>query len=86
MGDAIGRPVEIAALPSMEIVASLGVLDPTFLAEYEELFYQYTEPQIVDSSAIARELGVTATPLPEALAGTVRWYQEMLHPGRRRVM
>jgi nucleoside-diphosphate-sugar epimerase len=83
MGDAIGRPVEIGALPSMEVVASLGVLEPTFLAEYEELFYQYTEPQIVDSSAMARELGVTATPLPEALAETVRWYQAVLAPAVR---
>ena len=80
MGDAIGHPVEVAALPSMEVVASLGVLDPTFLAEYDELFYQYTEPQIVDSSAMARELGVTATPLPEAIAATVAWYQSVMTP------
>ena len=84
MGEVYGRPVEIAALPNMEVVASLGVLDPVFLAEYDELFYQYTEPQIVDSSAIARELGVTASPLPEALAATVRWYQDALAPAEQR--
>lgn len=78
MGEAIGQPVEIAALPSMEDVASLGLLAPVFLAEYDELFYQYAEPQIVDSSAIARELGVVATPLPEAIATTMQWYQSVL--------
>jgi nucleoside-diphosphate-sugar epimerase len=81
IGDAIGRPVQTMALPDMATVASLGVLDPSFLTEYDELFYQYTEPQIVDSSAIARELGVVATPLPEAIAATVRWYQATMRPG-----
>lgn len=80
MCEAIGHPVGIAALPSMEVVASLGLLDPTFLAEYDELFYQYTEPQIVDSTAMARDLGDTATPLPEAIAATVAWYQSVMTP------
>ncbi|MFN8664196.1 MAG: NAD-dependent epimerase/dehydratase family protein [Thermomicrobiales bacterium] len=80
MGEAIGRPVQLVALPDMDAVASLGVLDLTFLAEYDELFYQYSEPQIVDSSAITRELGVYATPMPEAIAATVRWYQALLAP------
>jgi nucleoside-diphosphate-sugar epimerase len=80
IGNAIGWLVQVMALPDMATVASLGVLEPTFLVEYEELFYQYTEPQIVDSSAITRELGVVATPLPEAIAATVRWYQAKVAP------
>jgi nucleoside-diphosphate-sugar epimerase len=78
--EAVGRPVQVTALPDMATLAALGVLDSTFLAEYDELFYQYTEPQIVDSSAIARELGVVATPWPEAIAATVRWYQATMTP------
>jgi nucleoside-diphosphate-sugar epimerase len=76
IGEAVGRPPRSAAVPSVEEARALGVLDPTFAAEYAELFYQYTEPQIVDSSAIEAAFGLRATPLDEALRATVRWYRE----------
>ncbi|MFT4037538.1 MAG: NAD-dependent epimerase/dehydratase family protein [Thermomicrobiales bacterium] len=75
IGDVIGKPVHVVGLPDLASVAELGVVSPIFLAEYDELFYQYTEPQIVDSTSITRELGVAATPLDDALAETVRWYR-----------
>jgi hypothetical protein len=37
--------------------------------------YQFAEPFIVDSSKIASRLGVRATPLDEALAGTLAGYR-----------
>ena len=75
IGAALGRPLEIASIPSLDAARALGVLDPVFADEYEELFYQHTEPQIVDSGAIERAFGLRPTPLDEALSATVRWYR-----------
>ncbi|CAM5495773.1 Epimerase OS=Streptomyces microflavus OX=1919 GN=Smic_72630 PE=4 SV=1 [Streptomyces microflavus] len=55
-----------------------GPFDETFMAEYAEMFYQHTEAQIVDSSAIEREFGLTPTPLEEAVDATLGWYGELL--------
>jgi len=74
---AAGRPPLIAAVPSLEEARALGILDPTFADEFAELFYQYTEPQVVDSGAIERAFGLRPTPLAEALPATVRWYRGM---------
>jgi nucleoside-diphosphate-sugar epimerase len=51
-----------------------GPFDAAFMAEYEELFYQYLEPQIMDSSAFEQRFGVAATPLREGLARTIAWF------------
>jgi nucleoside-diphosphate-sugar epimerase len=45
------------------------------LRELLEMQYQFAEPFIVDSTKIASRLGVHATPLDEALAGTLAGYQ-----------
>jgi nucleoside-diphosphate-sugar epimerase len=75
IADAAGQPAQIAAIPSMAQVRALGVLDATFADEYDELFYQYTEPQIVDATAIERAFDLRPTPFSEALAATVDWYR-----------
>lgn len=75
IGDIGGRAVQLATIPTMAQARELGIFDATFADEYDELFYQYTEPQIVDSTAIARAFGLTATPLDEALRATVAWYR-----------
>lgn len=75
LGAIIGRPVQIANVPTMAAVRAAGIFDATFAAEYDELFYQYTEPQIVDSSAFTRTFGIAPTPLDEALQATVAWYR-----------
>lgn len=74
----LGYPLQIFEVPTMGAARQTGVFDEVFANEYDELFYQYTEPQIVDSSAIERTFGLTATPLDEALHATVRWYQKHL--------
>ena len=48
-------------VPTMEQARQLGIFDEVFAREYDELFYQYTEPQIVDSSAIQQAFGLTKT-------------------------
>lgn len=74
----LGQPVEIFNLASYEQAAATGFFDPIFLNEYRELFYQYTEPQIVNSAKIEKVLGITPTPLKEALAATIAWYKQYL--------
>lgn len=48
--------------------------------------YQFEEPFIVDSSKIATRLGVTATPLDQAIAETLLSYTNpsQFHPERAR--
>jgi nucleoside-diphosphate-sugar epimerase len=76
----LGYPLQIFEVPTMESARQAGIFDEVFANEYDELFYQYTEPQIVDSSAMERTFGLTATPLDEALNATIRWYQNHLQP------
>ncbi|GHO85148.1 hypothetical protein KSZ_31540 [Dictyobacter formicarum] len=73
---ALGHPLQLFSVPSIEQARELGIFDETFATEYRELFYQYTEPQIVDAHAIEHAFGLQATPLDEALRTTIRWYQE----------
>lgn len=73
VGQLLGYPVRSIALPKMAIRA-FGLVD-SFMREFVEMFYQYTEPQIVDAQAIERELGLAATPLEQALQATIAWYR-----------
>jgi nucleoside-diphosphate-sugar epimerase len=74
IGKALGKPVHIQALPKLAIQAA-GLFNPV-MHEMVEMFYQYTEPQIVDASAIEQAFGLRATPLDEAIRATIQWYQE----------
>lgn len=76
VGRILGRPLELFQVASIGQARELGLFDPLFAHEYEELFYQYLEPQIVDSRAIEQHFGLRATPLEQALRETVAWYQE----------
>ena len=70
---AIGHPLEIQAA-SREIIAYYGEPDEQ-LREFLEMFYQYEEAQIVDSSRFTETFGWSATPLDEAIAATVSWFR-----------
>ena len=76
IGEDIGQSLQILNVPSMDQAQKLGIFDETFAREYIELFYQYTEPQIVDSSAFEQAFGLLPTPLDEAIRTTIRWYRE----------
>ncbi|ABX04070.1 MAG TPA: epimerase [Herpetosiphon sp.] len=73
IGTLLDYPVRSIALPKMAIQA-FGLMD-SFMREFVEMFYQYTEPQIVDAQAIERQLGLAATPLEQALQTTINWYR-----------
>jgi nucleoside-diphosphate-sugar epimerase len=71
----VGRPLNVVVLARPRPV---GPFDERFMAEYEEMFYQHTEPQIMDSTAFERSFGVAPTPLADTVAATVTWYEAWL--------
>ncbi|MFF9046034.1 SDR family oxidoreductase [Streptomyces parvulus] len=71
----VGRPLKVVLLTRPR---PFGPFDEQFMAEYEEMFYQHTEPQIVDSGAFEQFFGVSPTPLAETLDATVTWYEQWL--------
>jgi nucleoside-diphosphate-sugar epimerase len=56
------------------LLRALGRVNPT-VRELVEMQYQFDEPFVVDSSKIAEELGVEATPVEQALADTLQEYR-----------
>ncbi|MCM0675642.1 NAD-dependent epimerase/dehydratase family protein [Micromonospora phytophila] len=71
----VGRPLAVDVLESPR---AWGPFDDGFMREYAELFYQYQEPQIMDSAAFETRFGRRPTPLPDALADTVDWFRAAL--------
>ncbi|MFJ9536042.1 NAD-dependent epimerase/dehydratase family protein [Streptomyces sp. NPDC101225] len=71
----VGRPLDVTVLAEPRPV---GPFDEQFMAEYAEMFYQHTEPQIMDSSAFEQAFGVAPTPLGRTLDATLAWYGEWL--------
>ncbi len=53
----------------------VGALFMPVAKESLEMLYEFTEPFVVDSSAIEREFGLSATPLAEGMARTVEWFR-----------
>ncbi|MFJ4575341.1 NAD-dependent epimerase/dehydratase family protein [Streptomyces sp. NPDC088846] len=70
-----GRPLNIVAVGEPR---PFGPFDEVFMAEYAEMFYQHTEAQIVDSSAIGRAYGLVPNPLAATVDSTLAWYRELL--------
>ncbi|KAM3108890.1 NAD-dependent epimerase/dehydratase family protein [Phormidesmis sp. 146-33] len=70
----VGHPVRIQRLPKLAIQA-IGLFDAN-LREFVEMFYQYTEPQIVVSSKFEQAFGWSATPLNVAIRATLDWYRQ----------
>ena len=56
------------------LLRGVGLFNPT-VRELVEMRYEFEEPFVVDSSKIERRLGLTATPLDEALARTLDTYR-----------
>lgn len=76
VGAMLGHPLQILNVESIAHAQELHIFDDVFAYEYTELFYQYIEPQVVDSSAIEHHFGLRATPLETALEATLAWYRE----------
>lgn len=68
-----GQPrVRLRTMPPL-LLRGLSLINPT-IRELLEMQYQFEEPFIVDSSKIKHRLGLTATPIDEAIAGTLQAY------------
>ncbi|MEV0579169.1 NAD-dependent epimerase/dehydratase family protein [Streptomyces sp. RTGN2] len=71
----VGRPLHLTVVPEPR---AFGPFDEVFMAEYAEMFYQHTEAQIVDSSAIEKAYGLTPHPLSATIDETLAWYGDYL--------
>ena len=71
----VGRPLSLHNLSAAE---PYGPFDATFMAEYDEMFYQHTTPQNMISAAFEERFGLTPTSLEDGIARTVGWYRELL--------
>src|ERR671918_297268 len=70
----VGKPARIQAAPKI-LLRAMGLFNPA-LREIIEMLYEFEEPFVVDDSRFEREFGEQATPLREAIHGTVRWYRD----------
>ncbi len=73
VGDALGHSVKILAIPKV-VIQAMGLFNPT-MHEMVEMFYQYTEPQIVNSCRFENTFGWKATPVAEGVQKTVDWFK-----------
>ena len=61
------------------LLRALALMNPV-VRELLEMQYQFEEPFIVDSSKVTTRLGVTATPLEQAIAETLNSYTTTSQP------
>ncbi|MFJ3086717.1 NAD-dependent epimerase/dehydratase family protein [Streptomyces sp. NPDC086838] len=71
----IDRPLNLTVITEPR---PFGPFDEVFMAEYAEMFYQHTEAQIVDSTAIEKAFGLVPNPMPATVDATLTWYGELL--------
>ncbi|MBE9499757.1 NAD-dependent epimerase/dehydratase family protein [Streptomyces sp. GKU 257-1] len=75
LGGLVGRQLRIV---TMNEARPFGPFDETFMDSYAEMFYQHTEPQIMDSTAFQQEFGAEPTPIETTLRETLAWYRGFL--------
>jgi nucleoside-diphosphate-sugar epimerase len=71
--ESAGHPSRLRAAPHWGIRMA-ALFNPTMRAVKEQL-YQSERPWVVDSTKFERTFGWTATPLRDAVAATVAWFQ-----------
>jgi nucleoside-diphosphate-sugar epimerase len=70
----LGRPVRASAMS--RLMMRIGGLFIPAARESLEMMYMFEQPWVVDSSRFEKQFGMQATPLPEAIRETLRWYKE----------
>ncbi len=73
VAEALGRPVRRMAAGKL-LVAAMGLFNKD-LRETVEMMYEWEKPFVVDSSKAQKELGLSPTPLLQAVKETVAWCQ-----------
>ncbi len=72
----VGHPVAIRSVPKLAVRA-LGLVNP-MMRELAEMSYQFDESFVLDTSKYESAFGPAGTPLADAIAATVAWYQTRL--------
>ena len=70
----LGHPVAIRSVPK-PIVRALGLFNP-LMRELAEMAYEFYEPFVLDTTKYQSTFGSAGTPLADAVASTVAWYQD----------
>jgi nucleoside-diphosphate-sugar epimerase len=69
----LGRTVKISVTPRL-LLRTIGLFNPT-IGELDEMRYEFTQPFVVDSTKAQTRLGLSATPLDDAVAQTISWFR-----------
>jgi len=72
----VGHPVAVRSVPKLAVRA-LGLVNP-MMRGLAEMSYQFDEPFVLDTSKYESAFGAAGTPLADAIAATVAWYQTRL--------
>ncbi|MEV5379172.1 NAD-dependent epimerase/dehydratase family protein [Streptomyces nondiastaticus] len=75
----VGQPLKITIMSEPR---PFGPFDEVFMDSYAELFYQHTEPQVMDSTAIQETFGIKPVAFDATLDDTLAWYQAFLARAR----
>lgn len=73
LADAAGTRVKVTAVPKVALTAA-GVFSP-MMRGLKEVWYQFADPWITDSTLTEQTFGLTATPLAEGARATVDWWR-----------
>ena len=73
VGDEVGHPVDSRSVPKIALRA-LGLVNPE-LRSMVEMTYQFDQPFVLDTSKYTAVFGDSGTPMREAVADTVAWFQ-----------
>ena len=71
---AAGTTPKVARL-SKPMLRLAGLFMP-ILREFPEMWYEFAEPFVLDSSKIERAFGLRPTPLEESIPATIAWYRD----------
>lgn len=72
-GELLGREVKVSPMPKL-MLNGLAPFMP-ILREVKEMVYQFEQPFYMDHSKYAAAFGDHSTPMREAVAATLAWYQ-----------
>ncbi|WP_367136670.1 MULTISPECIES: NAD-dependent epimerase/dehydratase family protein [Streptomyces] len=75
----VGQPLKITIMSEPR---PFGPFDEVFIDSYAELFYQHTEPQVMDSTAIQETFGIKPVAFDATLDDTLAWYRAFLARAR----
>jgi nucleoside-diphosphate-sugar epimerase len=73
VGGQLGTTVKVQTAPKL-LLRVMGLFNPA-VREVIEMLYEFERPFVVDSTKAEQRLGLSPTPLDEALAATIAWFR-----------